>query len=107
MALLSDRNFEQDTKNGVCVVKFCSLWSMDSRAFEQQFRELSEEFRGSVKFMLSDVNANQMLAKKQGITVVPTVVIYVNGSPVERITGLTKRHLKERIAYFLKKTEGL
>jgi len=103
MPLLTDANFERDIKNGVSVVRFISLWSMDSRAFEDQFRELSEDFRGKAKFIVSDINANHLLAKKESITKIPTVMIYVNGAPVAKIADTTKRRLRENVNYFLEK----
>jgi len=103
MPLLSDSNFEQDIKNGISVVKFYSLWNMECRAFEQQFRELSEDFKGRAKFIVSDINANNVLAKKEGVTRVPTIVIYINGVPVAKVNDLTKRRLRENINYFVKR----
>ena len=105
MALLSDRNFEQDIRSGISVVKFYSLWSMDCRALEQPFKELSDEFRGKAKFIVSDINENHVLAKKEGITRVPAVAIYINGTSVAKITDLTKRRLREYIEHFVKRSE--
>jgi len=103
MTLLSDANFERDVKSGISVVRFISLWDTECRIFENQFRELSQEFN-KVKFIVSDINSNYALAKKEGITKVPTVIIYINGVPVARIAGsLTKRRLREQIDYFLQK----
>ena len=103
MSLYPDSNFEQVIKKGIYIVKFASLWNMESRAFEQQFKELSEEFKGKANFINSDVNANQILAKKENINTVPTIVIYVNGVAVKQLTGMTKRSLKEIIDFFIKK----
>ena len=107
MALLDDRNFERDTKTGISIVKFYSLWSMESRALEVPFRQLSEEFRGRARFIASDINANSVLAKKEGVVKVPTIAIYINGSPVAKITNATKRQLREHISYFVTKAENL
>ncbi len=107
MPLLSDRNFEQDIKTGVSIVKFASLWNMNSRAFEEQFRQLSEEFTGRAKFLVSDVNANHQLAKAASISVIPTIVIYVEGISVARINQPTKRQLRELVSYYLQKSEKI
>jgi thioredoxin 1 len=107
MALLDDKNFGQQIKSGVSVVKFYSLWNMESRSLEQPFRELSEEFRGRAKFIVSEINANQILARNEGITKIPTVAIYVNGAPVAKMTHVTKRQLRDNVAYFLKKSESI
>jgi thioredoxin 1 len=105
MPVLDDKNFERDVKSGVVVVNFYSLWNMDSRALELPFRQLSDEFRGRAKFMLSEINANAPLAKNEGITKIPTIAIYLNGTPVLRMNNTSKRQLKESIEYFLRKME--
>ena len=87
---------------GLAIVKFASLWNVDSRAFEEQFKQLSDEYK-QAKFIVSDVNANQKLAKQEEINKIPTIVVYINGVSVARLTTPTKRQLREAIEYFLKK----
>lgn len=103
MSLLNDSNFEQVIKSGISVVKFSSLWGIESRAVEQPFRELSEEFKGKARFIVSDINANQLLARKEDITDVPTIQVYVNGVSVTRVNGMTKRSLRETIEQVVRK----
>lgn len=103
MPLLNDSNFEQNIRSGFSLVNFSSLWNMESRAFEDSLRKLSEEFRGRVKFIVSDVNANSELAKKEGITKIPTMVIYFNGVAVARLNSFTKRQAREALEYVLGK----
>jgi len=107
MAVLDDRNFEIEIKNGVSVVKFFSLWDSSSRIIEEPFKQLSDDFRGRAKFIASDINANQTLAQKQAITKVPTVIIYINGRQTARITDISKRTLREKIDYFVRKKDQL
>ncbi len=106
MVLLNDRNFEQDIKSGVSIVKFHSLWNTDSRALDASFRQVADEFRGKAKFIESEINANPGLAKKEGITAVPTVAVYINGIAVAKLNNLTKRQLKEQVNYFIQKAES-
>ena len=107
MALLNDSNFDRDIKTGVSIVKFYSLWNMDSRALETPFRDISEEFRGKARFIVSEINASPALAKKEGITNVPTIAVYINGTAIARINNVSKRQLREYVAYFIKKAENL
>ena len=107
MAVMDDRNFDIDIKNGVSVVKFFSLWNSSSRTLEQPFKELSEEFRGKVKFLASEINSNPILSEKQVITKVPTIIIYVNGRQAARMSDVSKRLLREKIEYFVKKEKDL
>ena len=81
MPVHDDKNFDSEVSKGVSVVKFVSLWDSSSRTLEDSFRELSDEFRGKARFMNSDVQSNPVLAEKQGIRKIPSVVIYVNGKP--------------------------
>lgn len=106
MVLLNDRNFEQDIKSGVSLVKFHSLWNMDSRALDAPFRQVADEFRGKAKFIESEINANPALAKKEGITKIPTVAVYINGITVAKLNNLTKRQLREYASYFIRKAES-
>jgi len=92
---------------GISVVKFISLWDSSSRNFEDSFRELSDEFREKARFISSDLHSNPVLAQKQGITKIPSIVIYVNGKQAAKMGNVTKRFLKEQIQYFLKKIERL
>ena len=107
MPVLDDKNFDIDIKNGVSVVEFFSFWDSGSRVFEDSFKALSDEFRGKAKFIASEINANPILAQKQGVTRVPTVLVYVNGKPVAKVIDLSKRLLKEKIDYFVKKKDDL
>ena len=107
MAVYDDKNFDSEISKGISVVKFVSLWDSSSRTFEDSFKELSDLFRGKVKFINSDVQSNPVLANKQGITRIPSIVVYVNGKPAARMGNVTKRFLREQIEYFLKKTERL
>ncbi len=102
MGLLNDKSFEQDIKTGISVVKFASLWNVNSRAFEKQFRELSEEFREAT-FIVSDINANSLLASRYNVSKIPTIIIFVEGVPVARITAVTKRLVRETVEYFVRK----
>ena len=104
MAVIEDKNFDSEIKNGVAVVKFVSLWDSSSRVMEDPFRELSDEFRGKARFISSDVQSNPVLANKQGIIKIPSVVIYVNGKPAARMGNVTKRFLKEQLESLLKKS---
>jgi len=107
MALLDDKNFEQNIKTGVSIVKFHSLWNMDSRALETPFRQLADEFRGRAKFIVSEINANPALARNEEINKIPTIAIYVNGTAIAKLVNVTKRQLREQIEYFIRKAENL
>ncbi|MEM4337009.1 MAG: protein disulfide isomerase family protein [Candidatus Woesearchaeota archaeon] len=107
MAVFDDKNFDSYIKTGVSVVEFYSLWDSASRAFEDSFRKLAEEFNGRAKFIVSEINANPLLAHKQGISRVPTILIYINGKQVYKTTDTTKRLLREKIEYFLRKKEDI
>jgi thioredoxin 1 len=107
MPVHDDTNFANDVSKGISVVKFISLWDSSSRTFEDSFRELSDEFRGKVNFLSSDLHSNPLLAQKQGITKIPSVVIYVNGKQAAKMGNVTKRFLREQIQYFIKKIERL
>lgn len=104
MPVLPDKNFSNEIVTGTSIVKFYSLWSYESRMLEDCFKELSDEFRGKAKFIESEVNRNPDLAKKFGVSSIPSIMIFTNGRPTARIEKLcTKRELRNQLERFVKK----
>ncbi len=103
MPILNDKNFERDVAAGISIVKFYSLWSSDSRALEEPYKQLSDEFRGKAKFIESEINSNPEIAKKFGVASIPSIMIFTNGRPTARIEKLcTKRELRNQLEKFIK-----
>jgi thioredoxin 1 len=76
------------------LVDFTAVWCGPCRMLEPVVVQLSQDWDGKVKFVKLDVDDNSTLAVKYGVMGVPTLILFVNGSPVQRLSGY---HPKDRI----------
>ena len=89
----TDANFDAEVvKSGQPVlVDFWAEWCMPCRMLTPTIDALAEQFSGKVKVGKLDTDANRQTAAKHGISAIPTVILFKNGTVVKRFTGLTKK----------------
>ena len=84
------------------LVDFGAPWCGPCKMLDPVLEELAEEFDGQVDFYSVNVDDNQQLAMDFSIMGVPTVILFRDGQPVERLTGfrpkraLIKKFFKDR-----------
>jgi thioredoxin 1 len=101
VSVFKDDSFSQDTKDGLVLVDFWAEWCGPCRMVAPIVEELSNEMPG-VKFAKVNVDENQRIAQTLGITAIPTLVLYKDGQPVDRVVGLMpKPQLKNFISKHL------
>jgi thioredoxin 1 len=69
------------------LVDFTATWCGPCKMLEPVISQLSKDWAGKVKFVKLDVDDNHDLTMKYGVMGVPTLILFVNGDPVERLTG--------------------
>lgn len=86
---LDPKNFETEVLNASLpvLVDFTAAWCGPCKMLEPVISQLSKDWAGKVKFVKLDVDDNSDLAMKYGIMGVPTLILFVNGSPAQRLTG--------------------
>jgi thioredoxin 1 len=92
----SDGTFEKDVLQSPrpVLVEFGAEWCHPCRQLEPILAELAGEWKGKVDLYEIDVDANSATTVRFGILGVPTLVLFVGGVDVERLTGY---HPKGRI----------
>ena len=90
--ILTDANFETETKNGVVLVDFWATWCGPCRMQSPIIDELDEEIGDKVTFAKMDVDANPQTPSQFGIMGIPTLLIKKDGQVVEKLVGY---HAKE------------
>lgn len=80
------------------LVEFGAAWCPPCRLIAPILAELAVEYAGAVKFGTIDADTEGALAAQFGIMGLPTMLLFKEGQPVERIIGfLPKKELKSRI----------
>ncbi len=87
---LNSDNFEEEVLKSEepVVVDFWAPWCGPCRVLGPVIEELAEELKGKAKVAKLNVDDNQQLAAEYEVRGIPTVIVFKNGQPVERIVGI-------------------
>ncbi|UGV40480.1 thioredoxin fold domain-containing protein [Methanococcoides orientis] len=75
--------------SNVVVLDFTATWCGPCQMQKPILEELEGEMGDKVEFKMVDVDQNNALAGKYGISAVPTLIIEKDGAEVKRFTGVT------------------
>ncbi len=109
MTVYPDTTVDKDiASSSITALKFFSRWDQKSRMLEETFSELANYFGDKAKFIESEINANQLLAKKFSIQKVPTICLFCKEKMICRIEDIPpKRILREEIEKYIRRSEFL
>ena len=87
--VVTDETFNQEVlKSGTpTLVDFWAVWCGPCRMVAPVVDEIAREQAGKLKVMKLDVDENQNTAMAYGVMSIPTLILFKNGQPVERIVG--------------------
>lgn len=97
---VTDDTFKQEVieNKTLTVVDFWAEWCGPCRLIAPVLDELSAEFAGDVKFTKLNVDENPQTAMAFSVRSIPTLIVFNNGKPINRIIGyMPKDELKQRI----------
>lgn len=69
------------------LVDFTAVWCGPCKMLEPIVKQLAQEWEGTVKVVKLDVDNNADLAMQYQVMGVPTLMLFSNGQPLERLTG--------------------
>jgi len=69
------------------MVDFTAAWCGPCKMLDPVVTQLSQDWNGKVKIVKLDVDENSNIAMQYGVMGVPTLILFVNGSPVQRLSG--------------------
>jgi thioredoxin 1 len=69
------------------LVDFTAVWCGPCKMLDPIVKELAQEWEGVVKVVKLDVDTNADLAMQYQVMGVPTLILFSNGQPLERLSG--------------------
>jgi thioredoxin len=86
---VTDSTFAQEVlqSSQPVLVDFWAAWCGPCRAVAPVVEEIAGDYEGKLKVMKLDVDDNPQTAVAYGVQSIPTLLVFKDGKPAERIVG--------------------
>ena len=98
---LTDATFELEVaeEGGVVLVDFGAEWCHPCKQLDPVVDELADDWDGRVRVMKLDIDNNVDSTMKYQVMGVPTLILFKDGEPVERLTGfMPKKKILDKLS---------
>lgn len=98
---ITDSTFNEEviSYKGTVLVDCWAPWCGPCRMVAPILDKLAEEYRGKVKIVKLNTDENPGISSQYGIRSIPTMLIFRNGTQVNRLTGaLPKQEIERHLA---------
>ncbi|EHS7218047.1 thioredoxin [Staphylococcus pseudintermedius] len=97
---VKDSNFDEQIQSGVKLVDFWATWCGPCKMIAPVLEDLAVDYEGKADILKLDVDQNQATAAKFEVMSIPTLIVFKDGQPVEKVVGFQP---KENLAQVLDK----
>lgn len=95
---LNENDFDAKVSSGFALVDFGAEWCGPCKALVPTMEKISSAYQDRVAVYSVDIDDNPALAAKNGVMSVPTLILFKDGRPVERVVGMiSERDLRSKI----------
>jgi thioredoxin 1 len=98
---ITDSSFQTEVTDAALpvLVDFWAPWCGPCKMVAPVLEELSQEYAGKIKIVKLNVDQNQQVAARFGISSIPTLIVFKNGKEAAKMIGFqSKDALKKMIA---------
>ena len=88
---LTDKNFQQQTKNKVVLVDFWATWCAPCRMMAPVLNDVASELSGNLHVGKVNIEQYQSLAQKFKVRSIPTLILFKNGTEINRFVGIKSK----------------
>jgi len=93
---VTDATFKETIQNHSLVVVDCwAAWCGPCRMVAPIIDEMARDYAGKILFAKLNVDENREVATQYEIMSIPTLLVFKNGQPVDRIVGAMPRQMLE------------
>jgi thioredoxin 1 len=106
---VTDKTFDQVVleANLPTVVDFWAVWCGPCKMIAPVLEDIAREYEGQLQVTKLDVDHNNATAMKYGVMSIPTLILFNNGQPVERIVGfMPKEKLLSKLKPHLSRVQS-
>ena len=87
---------------GIAVVDFFATWCGPCKMLAPVFQEVGNELDRKANFYKIDIDQSLDIARQFSVSTVPTIIIFRNGEPIERLVGfMPKENLLSKIREYI------
>jgi thioredoxin 1 len=69
------------------IVDFWAVWCGPCKMIAPALEQIAEDYQDQIQVAKLDVDHSSEMAMKYGVMSIPTLILFKNGEPVERIIG--------------------
>ena len=88
---LTDKNFQQQTKNKIVLIDFWASWCAPCRMMAPVLNDVANELNGNTHVGKVNIEQYQSLAQQYKVRSIPTLILLKNGVEVNRFVGVKNK----------------